>query len=155
MALSRCKNLSRLLREITSYHNRDFYCLNCFHSFSTETRLKKHERVCNDHDYCCVEVLNEDNKVLKYNHGEKSLKAPFLIIFDNDGLLLKMASSENNPEKFYIGKNAKPIPSGCAWSLTCSFDSTRNKHGYCRGEDCIKRLCKKIRELILEIIIYE
>ena len=69
------KSLSALLRGITSNHNGDFYCLNCFHSYSTKNKLKKHERVCNDHDYCYVEMPNEDNKILKYNHGEKSLKA--------------------------------------------------------------------------------
>ena len=30
------KSLSALLRGITSNHNRDFYFLNCFHSYSTE-----------------------------------------------------------------------------------------------------------------------
>ena len=64
------KSFSALLRGITSNQNGDFYCLNCFHSYSTETRLKKHERLCNDHDYCCVEMPNEDNKILKYNHGQ-------------------------------------------------------------------------------------
>ena len=67
-------SLPALRRGITSNHNRDFYCLNCFHSYSTKNKLKKHERVCNDHDYCYVEIPNEDNKILKYNHGEKSLK---------------------------------------------------------------------------------
>ena len=41
-------------------------------------RIKKHERVCNDHEYYYVEMPNEDNKILKHNHGEKSLKAPFI-----------------------------------------------------------------------------
>ena len=73
------KSLSSLFRGITSNHNGDFYCLNCFHSYRTENKLKKHEKVCNDHDYCYVEMPNEDKKVLKYNHGEKSMKAPFII----------------------------------------------------------------------------
>ena len=50
------KSLSALLTGITSNHNGDFYCLNCFHSCSTRNRLKKHERVCNDHDYSQVEM---------------------------------------------------------------------------------------------------
>ena len=33
------KSLSALLRGITSNHNGDFYCLNCFHSYSTEKKL--------------------------------------------------------------------------------------------------------------------
>ena len=69
------KSVSALLRGITSNHNGDFYCLNCFHSYSTKNKLKKHERVCNDHDYCYEEIPNEDNKILKYNQREKSLKA--------------------------------------------------------------------------------
>ena len=35
--------ISGSLRGITSRQNGDFYCLNCFHSYSTENRLKKHE----------------------------------------------------------------------------------------------------------------
>ena len=34
------KNLSGLLRGITSDHNADFYCLNCFHSYRTKKNLK-------------------------------------------------------------------------------------------------------------------
>ena len=34
------KNLSRLLRGITSNRNGDFYCLNCLHSYRTENKLK-------------------------------------------------------------------------------------------------------------------
>ena len=36
------KNLSRLLRGITSNHKEDFYCLNCFHSYRTENKLEAH-----------------------------------------------------------------------------------------------------------------
>ena len=32
------KELSALLRGITSKHHRDFYCLNCLHSFATEKK---------------------------------------------------------------------------------------------------------------------
>ena len=42
--------LSTLLRGMSSTNNGDFYCLTCFHSYCTLNKLKKHERVCNDHD---------------------------------------------------------------------------------------------------------
>ena len=35
------KSLSALLRGITSNHNGDFYCLNCFLSYSTEKKNLK------------------------------------------------------------------------------------------------------------------
>ena len=47
---------------------------------------------------------NEDNKKLKYNHGEKSLKAPFMIYADLECLLEKMHSCQNNPGKSYTEK---------------------------------------------------
>ena len=50
------KSLPALPRGITSNRNGDFSCLNCFHSYSTKGKLKKHEKVCNDHDYCYVEM---------------------------------------------------------------------------------------------------
>ena len=68
-----------MLIRVTSNHKEDFYCLNCFKLYSTKKKLEKHEKVCNDHDYCYVEMPNEDNKILKYNHGEKSMKVPFII----------------------------------------------------------------------------
>ena len=97
------KRLSALLRRITLNHNGDFYCLNCFHSYSTKNKLKKHEKVCNDHDYYYLEMPNEDNKILNYNHGEKSMKAAFIMHADLDRLLEKMHSCQNNPEKSYTG----------------------------------------------------
>ena len=100
------KCLPALLRRITSNHNGDFYCLNCFHSFSTKNRLKKHKRVCNNHEYCHVKMPNGKNIIFKYNHGEKSLKAPFMIYADSESILEKTHSCQNNPEKSYTEKKA-------------------------------------------------
>ena len=41
----------------------------------------------------------ENNKILKYNHGEKSKRAPFVIYADLESLLEKMNTLFNNPEK--------------------------------------------------------
>ena len=82
------RSLSALLRGITSSNNGDFYCLNCFHSYRAHNKLKKHERVCNNHDYCHVDMPKEHEKI-KYLPGEKSLKAPFIICADLECLLKK------------------------------------------------------------------
>ena len=39
--------------------------------------------------------------------------------------------------------------------VKCSFDATKNKLDYYRGRDCIKKLCKKLRDSAMEIINYE
>ena len=98
------KKLSAWLRGITSKHVGDLYCLNYFHLYSAKNKLEKHEKVCNDHDYCYVEMPSEDNKILKYNHGEKSIKVPFILYADLECLLEKMHSCQNNPEKSYTVK---------------------------------------------------
>ena len=57
------------------------------------TRLKQKisfYNVCDNHDYCYVEMPKEDNKILKYNHGEKSIKIPFITYADLEGLLVKI-----------------------------------------------------------------
>ena len=46
------RSLSKLLKGISSNNVGDYYCLNCFHSKSTDNALKKHERLCGNHDYC-------------------------------------------------------------------------------------------------------
>ena len=84
------KSLPALFRGITSNHNEDFYCLNCFRTYTAKNKLETHKKVYENHDYCCVEMPNENNKILKYNHGEKSMKAPFIIYADLESLLEKM-----------------------------------------------------------------
>ena len=44
-----------------------------------QKKLKNHERACTDEDYCFVEMPNDNNKILKYQRGEKSLKASFMV----------------------------------------------------------------------------
>ena len=83
------EKLSALLWGITSNHVGDFYCFNCFHSFRTENKLKKPEYVSKNNDYCYIEVPKEDNKVSKYNHGQKCMKHPFIIYADLECLLQK------------------------------------------------------------------
>ena len=93
------KNLSRLLSGITSNHKEDFYCLNCFHSYRTENKLEAHKKICENHDYCHVEMPTKNNNIIKYNHGEKSMKLSFVIYADLECLLEKMSTCINNPNE--------------------------------------------------------
>ena len=86
------KNYLHYFRGITSNHNGDFYCLNCFHSYKTENKLKTHYNVCKNHDYCydyCIVMPEEDSKILKYNHREKSMNCPFIIYVDSECFIKK------------------------------------------------------------------
>ena len=108
------KKLSPLLRGITGNNNEDFYCLHCFCSYTTENKLGKHRNVCENHDYCYVEMPKEYNKILKYNHGEKSMKAPFVIYADLESLTEKMSTYYNNPITLI---NIQPLVVRCLQSV--------------------------------------
>ena len=64
-------NLSALLQGKSSNHYGDFYCLNCFNSYTSKNKLKEHEEICNNHNSCHIEMPNSVEKILKYNPGEK------------------------------------------------------------------------------------
>ena len=52
------KSLSGLLTGIKSNHKEDFYCLNCCHSYRTKNKLESHKRICENRNYCNVEMPN-------------------------------------------------------------------------------------------------
>ena len=82
-------NLFALLQGNSSNHKEDFYCLNCFNSYTTKNKLKEYEEICNNHDSCRIEMPKWVEKILKCNPGEKSLKAPFASYLDLECLLKK------------------------------------------------------------------
>ena len=149
------KNLSGLLKGITSNHVGDFYCLNCFCAYSTKNKLEKHKKICENHDYCHVEMPTKDNNIIKYNHGVKSIKMPFTIYADLECLLEKMDTCENDPNKSSTTKINKHIPSGYSIFTHCSFDESKNKLNYYRGDDCMEKFCRDLREDSTKIINYE
>ena len=147
--------MSTLLKGTTSKHNEDFHCLNCFHSYSTKEKLKKHRNACENHDYCYVEIPEKDHKILKYNYGEKSMKVPFIIYADLETLLEKMSTCNNNPEKSSTTKIKNHIASGYSLFTHCSFDAIKNKLDYYRGKNSMKNFCLDLKEHATKIINYE
>ena len=120
------KNLSRLLRRITSNHVGDFYCLNCFCAYSTKNKFE-----------------------------EKSIKLPFVAYADLECLLEKMSTCQNNLHESSTTEINKHTPSGYSLFTHCLFDKTKNKLDYYRDKDCMKKFCKDLREQATIIINYE
>ena len=86
----------------------------------------------------------KDNKTLKHNHGEKSMRTPFIIYADIESLLEKMSTCHNNPKKSSITKIDKHEASGYSLFRHCSFDVSKNKLDYYRDKDCMKKFCKDL-----------
>ena len=132
------KSISGLLRGVTSKHNGDYYCLNCFQSYTTEKKLRKHEKVCENHDFCNLKMPDEYNKIPKHVSGEKSSKVPFVIYADLECLLKKINTCQNNPDKSDTEKKTTHRPWGYSLTICCSFNKSLNEQKYYRGKDCMK-----------------
>ena len=57
-----------------------------------------------------------------------------------------MHSCRNKPEKFYTEKKTKHKPSGYSLFINCSFDATKNKLDCYKGEVCMEKFCKDLRQ---------
>ena len=121
------KNLSGLFKRITSNHYGDFYCLNCFHSYRTKNKLEAHKKICENHDYCHVEMPIKGNNTIKYNRGEKSMQLLFVIYADLECLLEKMSTCQNNPNKSSTTKINKHTPSDYSMFTHYSFDESKKQ----------------------------
>ena len=156
------KSLTALLKEITSKHKGDFCCLNRFLEYATKNKLQSHKKVCQNYDSCCVEMPNEDNKILKYNHGEKSMKHPIIRIIiiithnyyyaDLESLLEKISTCYDSPEKSSTSKINKHTRSGYLLFTYCSFDERKNELSQDRGKNYMKDFCLDLREHATKII---
>ena len=107
-------------------------------------------------------MLKGDKKILKYNHGEKSMKVPFIISADLECLLEKMSAyinpeslSHYNPEKSSTIKINEHKPSGYSLFTHCSFDATKSKLDSYKRKDFLKSFCLDLRKHAAKIINYE
>ena len=111
-----------MLQGITSKHKGDSYCLNCFHLYRTKEALEKHMKVCEDKDYCYIEMPKKGES-LKYDPVVKSIKAPYIIVADIESLLRKMDTCANDPRKSSTEKKNKHEMCGYSLFNDCSFDA--------------------------------
>ena len=81
------KKLSVLLHGITWKHKGDFYWLDCIHSVRTENKLKSHEKVCKNEDFCGIVMPSEKDNILEFNQYMKSRKMSYIIYPDMESLI--------------------------------------------------------------------
>ena len=121
--------------------------------YRTKNKLEVHKKICENRDYCRVEMPTKDNNTIKYNRGEKSIKLLF-VYAGLECLLEKMSTCYNNPEESSTKTN-KHTPLGYSIFTHCSFDKSKSKLNYYRGKDCMTKFCKDLREHATKIINYE
>ena len=149
------KNLSRLLKRISSNHHGDYYFLGCFHSYSTADKLKKHKRLCDNHKFCGTDMSSEKYKILKFSQREKSLRVPITYYCDTESLIKNTDTCDNNPEQPLTTRVNKHEV--CVFSIVAksSLTDIKQKNTCYRGKNCIEKHCKELREWVMKIVNYE
>ena len=71
------KKLSALLCEIILKYDGDIYCLSFLHSFKTKNKLKSHEKLGKNKDFCGTIMPSGKENVLELNQYMKSDKIPY------------------------------------------------------------------------------
>ena len=97
----------------------------------------------------------EGNKVLKYNHGEKSIKAPLIIYADLECLLEKISTCHNNLEQSYTEKKKLFIKLLVIQSLHNFHLIQQNITQVVIGKDSMERFCEDLKKHAAKIINYE
>ena len=140
------RKISALSHRITSKNKGDFHCLNCLHSFATENKLKSHEKVCKNKDFCGIVMPSEKGHILEFNHYGKSDKMSYIIYADIESLIKKIDGCTNNPENSSTTKMGEHIPCRYSMSTVWAFGSVENNDTLYGGEDCMKKFCTSLGE---------
>ena len=124
------KKLSLLLTVMTSKHHGDFHCFNCLHSFGTEDKLKSHEKVCNNKDFCGTAMPSEEDNILEFKQYMKSDKMPHIIYAHIESLIRKIDGCTNTTENSSTTKIGEHIPFEYSMSTICTFNYIEDKKLY-------------------------
>ena len=63
-----------------------------------ENKLKSHEKVCKNKDFCGIVMPSEKDKLLEFNQYMKSDKMSYIIYAHIESLIKKIEGFANNPE---------------------------------------------------------
>ena len=146
------KNIPALLRGVSSTHDGDYYCVNCFHSYRTESSLKKHEELCANNNFSLIKMPTEDKKYISSTPGKNTLKNPFIIYADFECLLYPLSTCDNTEENSFTIKKIIDRPSGFSMLTSYAFDKSLNKPICYRGKDCLAKFSKALKDEANKII---
>ena len=129
--------------------------MNCLHSFRTENKLKSHEKVCKNKDFCGIVMSSENDKISEFNQNMKSDKMSYIINANIEPLIKKIGGCANNPENSSTTKISEYIPCRYSMSKIRAFDHIEIKHTLYHGKNCMKKLCTSLREHAKNITDFE
>ena len=134
-------------------HKGDLYHLNCLNSFRTENRLKAHEKVCKNKDFCGIVMTKK--RIIYYSSIIYEARQNAILYVDLMSLIKEIDGCANNPEKSSTAKIGEHIPCRKSMSIIWAFDKIKNKLTFYCGEDCMKKFCISLSDPATNVINFE
>nr|CAI5824410.1 unnamed protein product [Callosobruchus analis] len=132
------KNLPRLVSsQLSSREHRKYFCDRCFHYFHSHEKLDIHTDDCIKTNICIPQLLNENEKILRFKNFKNKCKAAFVIYADMEAILTSIDDA-----KYY----QKHIPCSVGYYFKCSYDDSLSFYKSYRGADCIGWFSQELKQ---------
>ena len=114
--------------------------MECLDSFRTENKLKSHEKVCKNKDFCGIVLRYKKDDILAFNQYIKSDKMPGIFMLALNLWLNKTDGCTNKPEKSSTTKIGRQ--SSCRYSMSTIWvvANLENKNTLYLGEDYYEKI---------------
>ena len=142
------KDFNRFMFNQTKHKNKKHFCMHCLQCFSTQDVLDRHKLNCiviNGEQ--AIRIPSKDNNILKYNHYQKQLPAPFVIYADFEALTEKRHGCQQNNNKSYTDAYQKHTDCGYGYKGVCCYDDKYTKDvQFYRGENAVYKFMERMLE---------
>ena len=138
--------LSRLVSNRSKHKHRTYVCHYCLHPFSSDSRREAHKPYCSPHGPQKAEMVDEDNKIMKFRNYFHGLRCPFTIYCDFEAILKKVDTCLNNPESSSTTDYEQHEVCGFAYMVVCADPKLTQKPVLYRGPNAVQKFLEMISE---------
>ncbi|CAH1115853.1 unnamed protein product [Psylliodes chrysocephalus] len=133
------KSLSRLLsQQLSSNHNKKFFCDRCLHYFHTKVKLDKHLEDCKKFNETAIKMPEPGKNLLRFKNHKNKEKVPFSVYADLESVL-RPTNDLKKPQEH--------VPAAVGYYLKCSYDDSLSFYRAYRGVDCMQWFADEMAQL--------
>ena len=119
-------------------------CRNCLQRFRRLETLEKHKEICQDHNYCKVNMPKEDN-ILKFKNYHFKNRLPFVIYSDFESNNISLFTSQPDPNKSYVNPIRKQTVNSYGIYVQSDYPEIYKPQYFSYvGDDAAKKYVEKI-----------
>ena len=159
------KNFNKLCSKVTKRTTKKYFCKNCIHHFTSESKLEKHMKDCMVLTKCQAIEMPREGTVTKFKSFRETVKIPFVIYADMESILEKLtvvkeqtsdvqdSDMSSSQEQESTEKLQKHVACSYGYKVVCCYDESMSKpFKMFRGLDSVNKFFTDIFEEEKEIL---